>query len=494
MPTPAARAAEGQKPNVLLIAIDDLNDWVGFLNGHPQARTPNMDRLAGRGMIFANAHCAAPLCCPSRAAIFSGRQPYRTGIYDNDANIRQHHPDLMLLPQYFAKHGYRTLGTGKILHHRSDDLFDEAFSTEQRWSPLANTKAAAYTPDELAKKQTELRHVVQYGPQQRQAVLPLNRMPSDRNPAGAAGESFDWGPFDVGDDEMGDGKITRWAVERLSKPAERPFLLCVGYYRPHIPLWAPRRYFELYPEASMVLPPVLESDLDDLSQTGRRWAVEAVSAGAHETVVKHGQWKAAVAAYLACISFVDAQIGRLLDALDASPHADNTIVVLFSDHGWHLGEKQHWGKWTGWERATRVPLVIAGSRKSSSGIRTGTSCQRPVSLIDLYPTLAELCDLPRPEGLDGHSLVSLLADPSQATQPVVTTFDEGNYSVRSDRWRLIHYRDGNEELYDHQADPNEWRNLASDSQHAEALKRLRTSLPVDAAAKRLSPSKPKRDR
>src|SRR5207247_5764731 len=186
------------------------------------------------------------LCCPSRAAIFSGQQPFRTGIYHNGPNIRQYHPELTLLPQYFAQHGYRTLGTGKLLHHRSADLFDEYFLPEQRWSPLRSPAEAAYTPEELKTKADNPRHVVRYGREQARAVLPLNRLPSDRNPTGAAGESFDWGPFDVADDEMGDGQITAWACERLRRESNQPFLLCVGYYRPHIPLWAPQRYFDLY--------------------------------------------------------------------------------------------------------------------------------------------------------------------------------------------------------------------------------------------------------
>jgi arylsulfatase A-like enzyme len=312
-------------------------------------------------------------------------------------------------------------------------------------------------------------------------------MPSDRNPKGPAGESFDWGPFDVADDAMGDGQITGWAIDRLRRAADRPFLLCVGYYRPHIPLYAPRRYFELYPEAATVLPRVLESDLDDLGETGRRWAVEAVTAGAHKTVVAHGQWRAAVAAYLACVSFVDAQIGRLLDALETSPHRDDTVIALWGDHGWHLGEKEHWGKWTGWERATRVPLAIVPAKSNAPGSLTGEVCNRPVSLVDLFPTLVELCGLPALEGIDGRSLVPLFQDPNRETRPVVTTFDYQNYSIRTDRWRLIHYQDGSEELYDHAADPDEWRNLAADRVHEATRAHLRASLPASAAA-RLGPA------
>jgi arylsulfatase A-like enzyme len=481
-----------RRPNVLFIAVDDLNDWVGFLKGHPQARTPHMDRLARRGMAFASAYCAAPLCCPSRAAVFSGRQPFRTGIYHNGPNIRQYHPEIVLLPRYFAQHGYRTLGTGKLLHHRSPDLFEEYSTPEQRWSPIPSAREADYAPGELASKgSNNPRHVVPSRIGGKEIVLPLNRLPSDRDPEGTAGESFDWGPFDVDDDAMGDGRITSWAVERLGRAADRPFLLCVGYYRPHIPLYAPRRYFDLYPEATTLLPRVVDSDLDDLGETARRWAVEAVTAGAHKTVVAHGQWKAAVAAYLACVSFVDAQVGRLLDALEAGPHGDNTVIVLWGDHGWHLGEKQHWGKWTGWERATRVPLIIAPAASHPPGLPGPTPapalCHRPVSLVDLFPTLIELCGLPPRDDLDGRSLVPLLKDPGRETRAVVTTFDHQNYSVRTDRWRLIHYQDGSEELYDHASDPDEWRNLAGDPAQDATRALLRADLPTSAAP-RLGPA------
>jgi len=468
--------------NVLFIAIDDLNDWVGFLAGHPQIKTPNMDRLAQRGVAFSNAHCAAPLCCPSRAAVFSGQQPFTTGIYHNGPNIRKLHPDKVLLPQYFAAHGYRTLGTGKLLHHSSQGLYDKYFTTEQRWSPLGGKQQVSYTKKELLTKTINPRHVVRFGLDNTEIVLPLNRMGSDRNPTGANGESFDWGPFDVEDDEMGDGKITKWAIEQLEGPTDKPFFLAVGYYRPHIPLWAPRRYFDLYPEKSTILPKVLSNDLDDLGETARRWATEPVTAGAHKTVVAHDQWKAAVAAYLACVSFVDAQIGRILETLENSPYRDNTLIVLWGDHGWHLGEKQHWGKWTGWQRATSVPLLIIPPRSAGSQYKSGATCRQPVGLIDLYPTLIDFCGLPAKRDLDGHSLRPLLKDPTRVTEPVISTFDRGNYSIGSDRWRLIRYSDGSEELYDHRSDPHEWHNLAGDARYEHVRRSLEKQLPLSTAA------------
>jgi arylsulfatase A-like enzyme len=466
-----ARAADPPRPNVLFIVVDDLNDWVGFLGGHPQVKTPNMDRLAKRGVVFANAHAAAPLCSPSRAAVFGGKQPFHTEIYGNDDNVLKLKPPPVLLSECYKAHGYRTFGTGKLLHQKDHDRYDESFAAEQRWSPFT-ARQAAYTRAELPSKATDApRHVVEKGPGGKLVVLPFNGMPSDRDPRGTAGESFDWGPVDVADGDMGDGKIAEWAAGHLRRRHETPFFLAVGFYRPHIPLFAPKKYFDLYPVQSTVLPPTIADDLDDLSPTARKLALEPVTAGAHATVVRHNQWRAGVAAYLACVSFVDAQVGRLLDALDQGPSAGNTIVVLWGDHGWHLGEKQHWGKWTGWERATRVPLVIAPPGGKAA------VCRQPASLIDLYPTLLDLCGLPAKPDLDGVSLVPQLRDPAAASRPALTTFGAGNFSVRDGRWRYIRYADGSQELYDHDRDPNEWTNLAADRQFAPVIDRLAKALP-----------------
>jgi arylsulfatase A-like enzyme len=309
-------------------------------------------------------------------------------------------------------------------------------------------------------------------------ILPLNRMPSDRGPDRKDGESFDWGPFDVPDSDFGDTQITDWAIEQMQQGFDKPFFLGVGYYRPHIPLWAPQRFFDRFADSPGQLPQVKDDDLDDLSETARRWALKPVTAGSHATVVKYKQWHAAVEAYLACVTYVDHEIGRLLDALDNSPLGDNTVIVLWSDHGWHLGEKQHWGKWTGWERATRVPLIIAPPKESADRFaRGGSRSNQPVGLIDIYPTLVELCGVEPPEPLDGRSLVPLLRDPTLSTgRALLTTFDPGNTSLRTEHWRYIRYADGSEELYHHQTDPNEWNNLATSEKHAERMRMLRRML------------------
>ena len=453
------------KPNVLFIAVDDLNDWIGCMGGHPQAETPNIDRLARRGVLFMNAHCAAPACNPSRAAVFSGQMPDVTGVWSNDSpRLSKLQPTTERLPNSFAKAGYETLGSGKLSGDKT--AFEKYFKVEQRWSPLTK-QSVEYTTDELSSKGSENpQHRVRDSRGQ-QIVLPLNRMPSDRRPNTNSGESFDWGPFDVADTDFGDTQVTDWAIRQLNQGFDKPFFLGVGYYRPHIPLWAPKSYFARFKDSPAELPAIKSDDLDDLSDTARKWAIEPITAGSHSTVVEHDQWRQAVEAYLACVTYVDYEIGRILDTLDQTGLANNTVIVLWSDHGWHLGEKKHWGKWTGWERSTRVPLIIVPPRSQVDQFpTTGSRCTQPVGLIDLYPTLTELCGVNPPKNLDGNSLVPLLKDPNRETgRAIVTMFGRGNVSVRTKNWRYLQYADGSEELYDHRKDPHEWNNLAGSNRY-----------------------------
>ena len=467
---------QSSRPNVLFIAVDDLNDWIGCLQGHPQALTPNIDRLAHSGVLFSNAHCAAPACTPSRAAVFSGQMPTRTGVWANGfPKLSSLRPNLQQLPTAFKQAGYVTLGTGKLSGDKKTE-YDYSYTTEQRWSPFTGD-SVDYTDAELPSKGTgNPAHRVNDA-RGKEWVLPLNRMPSDRRPAENSGESFDWGPLDVPDEDFGDTRITNWAIEKLSDGFDKPFFLGVGYYRPHIPLFAPSRFFERFEGNPPQLPVVTQSDLDDLSDIGKQWALEPITAGSHSTVVKYGQWEEAVAAYLACVTYIDFEIGRLLDALAESGHADNTVVVLWSDHGWHLGEKEHWGKWTGWERSTKVPLIIRphASLKRVNPNKKANNCSRPVNLVDLYPTLVQLCDLPKPShALDGESLVPELTDPhiKRRDRGSLSMFGEGNSSLRINNWRIIRYATGEEELYRTDEDPNEWFNLIDRPEYASQREKM----------------------
>jgi arylsulfatase A-like enzyme len=460
---PASVSQAPGRPNVLFIAVDDLNDWIGALGGHPQARTPNIDALARRGVIFANAHCAAPVCLASRTAIFAGRFPEETGVYSNWPKTSGRPPTRELqLPVRLMAAGYDVLAGGKLYHGFEPSYFSAAYETEQRWSPFT-LESASYLPDELPSKGSATpRHVVKGGPGGRDWTLPLNGMPAERNLDRPYGESFDWGPVAVDDSEMGDTRVTDWAISQLAAPRSRPLFLGVGYYRPHIPLFAPQRDFDaLPPESEIVLPETKPDDLGDVGEVARQLAREALTGGTHGAVVKHGQWRQAVRAYLACIGFVDRQIGRLIERLDASPYADNTWIVLWSDHGWHLGEKEHWGKWTPWRASTRSPLIVVPPRRESA--TRGARCAEPVSLVDLYPTLLEVAGASPVPGLQAASLLPLLQRPERDTgRAVVTTVDPGNHALSTKTWRYLRYANGDEELYDIVRDPREWRNLAAD--------------------------------
>lgn len=429
----ATPAVAANRPDVLFIAVDDLNDWVGALRGHPQATTPNIDRLAARGVLFTNAHCAAPACNPSRVALMTGRAPTTTGIYHNNQPWRPVLSEVATLPQHFRTAGYRVIGGGKIYHGRFPDSasWDEYFPSQEKNKPD-------------------------------------DPMPAGRPLSGIPGVAhFDWGPVEATDVQMGDARVVDWACGQLAASRDRPLFLAVGVYRPHLPWYVPSEYFAAAPSLEeIVLPDSPEDDLDDLPPAGVRMARPG---GDHRKVVAHGQWRAAVQAYLASIAFADRQVGRLLDALDASGRADRTIVVLWSDHGWHLGEKQHWRKFALWEEATRVPLAFIAPGVTSPGGR----CAAPASLLDVYPTLVELCALPENPTLEGESLVPQLRKPgAPSRRAVLTTHGRGNHAIRDSRYRLIRYADGGEELYDLSEDPGQWRNLAEEP----ALARLKRSL------------------
>jgi arylsulfatase A-like enzyme len=378
-------------------------------------------------------------------------------------------PKAQQLPVRLAAGGYATLGTGKIFHGSGTSFFHEYFDTEQRWSPFSPDQVQYTKQEQSSKGSAHPRHQIHSGPGGRDWVLPLNGLQSERNAETNDGESFDWGPTQVSDEEFGDTRITNWAIRKLAEQRKEPLFLSVGYYRPHIPLFAPQQDFDAYPPVEDIrLPNVDEQDLNDLGAVGQKFALDPITAGTHSLVVKHQQWQSAVRAYLACITYVDRQVGRLMQALDDSPYADNTWIILWSDHGWHLGEKQHWGKWCPWRQSTRVPLIIAPPRNHSA-VR-GASCAEPVSLVDLYPTLLEIAHLPVAQHAQGQSLLPLLKEPEQQTErAVLTTIGEGNNALSTRDWRYIRYSSGEEELYHIANDPNEWHNLVRNPQSQEEL-------------------------
>ena len=434
-----------ERPNVLLIAIDDLNDWVGCLDGHPRVSTPHIDRLAERGTVFLNAHCQSPVCNPSRTSFLTGLRPTTTGVYALSPWFRTSDMwrDHRTVFQYFRDYGYRTLLTGKVFHdgfpsqeHRRDG------SEVDEWGVQGG-----------------------FAPRPPQRIVP-----------GLAHRLVDWGVYPERDDQQDDWKVADWAIERLKDPPSEPFFLSVGFRHPHVPLFATQKWFDLYAGDDDLLPPVKEDD---------RWDTPRFSWYLHwqlpeprlEWIRTQHEWHNKVRAYLASVSFVDAMVGRVLDQLDASGLAERTVVVLLSDHGYHLGEKLISGKNTLWDRSTRVPLVFAGP-----GVQRRARTRRPAELLDLYPTLAELCGLPAPSGLDGHSLAPQLKDPNAPRPwPAVTTHGPGSHGVRGERFRYIRYADGSEELYDLTVDPNEWFNLASKTEHTVTRLRLAAALPQESA-------------
>jgi len=457
------------KPNVLFIAVDDMNDWTSWLGGYQgTVHTPNMERLKDRSVSFNNAYCPSPMCNPSRAAIMTGLRPSTTGVYHNGQWWRPALPEVLTLPEYFKKHGYFVAGGGKIFHHtlgnNPPDLWDTYFPQVQDSPWHYNYPVPG-------------QHVQRpgiYWPE----GFPLNGIDNVREGKTPPGNyrEFDWGAFDKRPQEMGDGKLIEWAEDFLQQQHDKPFFLATGIYRPHMPWYAPKQFFDLYPLDQISLPEIKDDDLADVPEPGREFARKSLKD--YKLVVETGKHQEAVQAYLACISYADFLLGKLLDVLDKSEHAHNTIVIFWSDHGFHLGEKHHWHKGTLWERSTDVPFMISVPEQNT----TPKSCDRPVGLIDLYPTLIDLCGLPSNPNLDGSSLAQLLKHPEKRrNRPALITYRYGNHAVCDERYRYIHYHSGEEELYDMKKDPHEWKNLATDPSYNDVKQELAAWLPEENA-------------
>lgn len=451
------------KPDVLFIAVDDMNDWISPLGGRDDMHTPNLDKLASKGMLFTNAHCSAPACNPSRTSLMTGVSPGTSGIYANASRWRSSPvlKNAKTIPEYFSENGYTVKGGGKIFHALS--WIQTAYGIDQNDSTIWDEyfpSSSRSLPESVWPESYEVSDV---------ATVTWESV-AGAGTSGRPSYFFDWGPLGENED-MADYKVVDWAVSELKKEHDKPLFLAVGIFRPHIPWFVPGEYFDLYPKDERDLPQVLENDLDDVSPVGLRW----LRRNWQKWMLENNLWKDAVQSYEASISFSDAMLGKLIRGLEESGRADNTIIVLWSDHGMHIGEKEQWEKFTLWEESTRVPLIFVVPGKTIPGSRSAEA----VSLLDVYPALVELTGGEKPEQLEGENIVPLLSDPTAVKEsPAITTFHRNNHAVRTERWRYIRYHNGDEELYDHNNDPGEYHNLADSAELKPVIEGLRKWLPV----------------
>ena len=412
--------------NVLMVSIDDLNDWIGVLGEHPDVKKPHLDRLANQGVLFTNAHCQAPICGPSRASLLSGLRPSTTGIYgqikDDNLRLVPALKQIDFLPQYFGQHGYKTLGVGKIFHgHAPEGVFEVSGGRIKGFGPKKKIK------------------------------WHQNRT------------STDWGIYPEHDSLMYDYTYAQWAKKELQKKHDRPFFMAVGFIRPHVPWYAPQKWFEQYAAQDISLPIYDPHDLDDLPEIAKEIAFKGMMPTT-DWAIENGEWRNIVQAYLACISFVDHQVGIVLEALENSEYKENTIVVLWSDHGYEIGEKGSFGKHTLWSESTRVPLIF----KLPGTLITG-KIQQPVELLDIYPTLLDMTKLPNNPLNEGKSLYPMIQGGQEGQSVAITTYGMHNHSMVNSTHRYIRYEDGSEELYDLRIDPGERKNIA-DRAESEPIK------------------------
>ena len=452
-------AQRSYPPDILFISIDDMNDWVSPLDGHSQAITPNMERLAERGIVFTNAHSPAALCNPSRTAFLTGLRPSTSGVYNNQDHWETNEvaSSVRMLPGYFLDSGYRVMGAGKIFHSGHND--------RSSWH--------GYYP---SFDHTRPHEIVPSG------IVPVN----GNNFRYRIGNSFDWGPIVAEDSATSDGQLADWMARHLNETSDAPRFDALGFRRPHQPWYVPQKYFDMYPIENIKLPPIVEHDLGDVPDAALRgnFVTECCTIGGttnqqlSDWVIQTEQWPNAVQGNLASISFVDAMLGRVLDGLDASGRADSTIIVVFGDHGYHVGEKSSYAKRTLWRESTRVAMFIVAPGVTQPGTRTNA----PVNLLDIYPTLTELAGLPMPNHVEGTSLVPLLEDPdADWDYPTLTTNNYRNHAITSDRYRYIRWADGSEELYDFVADPHEFTNLSGDPEMKAVKDSLAAWLPDENA-------------
>jgi len=439
--------ARSGRPNVVFIIADDMNGY-GFYNEFPGVIMPHLEAFRKSAITFRHAYCAAPSCVPSRAAFFSGQLPSTTGSYLNGSDPwdKPAMEAVESLPEVFKRGGYTTWGAGKLFHARITPAREtKAFDNKPKAGGFGPYLSEA---DQLAVK------------------------------GGDGGKWWGAGPWTGPDADFPDVTNSTDAIAFLNQKHDKPFFLVLGLWRPHTPFTAPQRFFALYDEKSLPMPPAgwTANDLDDVPAAGRKlaqvWGERWEQTGADHPDL----WRRIIWGYLACNSFADWSTGRVIDALDASAYAGNTLVVFIGDNGYHCGEKNHFEKSTLWEAAAQVPLAI----RLPGRTQAGTEAAPPVSLVDLFPTLLDYCQLAPPrQPLDGRSLRPLLDNPAGAwDHPAVTLYEEHYFSACDDRYRYIQYPDGTEELYDHTADPHELTNIAARADTAPIKQRLQKQVPA----------------
>lgn len=427
-----------ERPNVLFISVDDLNDMPTFMGTYPDAITPNMDRLASRGVLFTRAHAQVPLCGPSRACVMTSTLATTHGFHghisDRKVQLRGEEMGTSTMPEYFGDHGYHVMAVGKLFHHHVPKGTVDESGGRGSW----------------------------------------NNHPDGKQKYNGGRTYTDWAPWPGSEEDMSDHQTAKWAVERLNKKYDKPFLMMVGFLRPHVPWVVPQRWFDRYPNPEKLkLPAYKADDLADVPELSRFLNV-STEMPSTDDLVKKGEWHEVIQAYLASCTFVDHYVGQVIDAVEASPNASNTIIVLWSDHGYHLGEKNTFQKESLWERSSHVPLIFAGP-----SIKPQQICGRVVSLIDILPTLADICRLPKKQAWEGRSILSLIEDPAtQWKHPALTSWQGNNVAVQTEKYRYIHYVDGSEELYDHSLDLNEWKNLADSQDYSVVKNELKSHLPA----------------
>ena len=439
-----------QQPNVLFISLDDMNDWVEPLGGHPMALTPELDRFAQTGVKFTHNYTPSPGCNPSRSATMTGLHPISSGMYSNYQDWREVPvlQQVKTMGQHFRENGYYTAGAGKIFHYSQVD----SIGWDAYFPSISNPMPQEFLPEERPLNMTAFPYMY---------------------------NMFDWAPLELKDEETADYQTVSYISEQLQQDHDKPFFLAAGIYRPHLPWYVPQEYFDRFPLEDIQKPAILEGDIEDLGPVAR----ELIERGGnyHKHVVEAGQWEKAIQGYLASISYADAMLGRLLDALEASPYAENTIVVIWSDHGWQLGEKEHWRKFALWENVIRTVFMMRvpeGVATLPGGSARGVETMNLTSLLDIYPTLAELCQLTPRQDFDGESLTGMLTDPdTPVSRPIISTYDYGSYSVRYENWHYIRYIDDSEELYNLTEDPEEWHNLAFDENMENTVSMLAGFIP-----------------